>query len=328
MEDLFKKYIHSVLNPDEFSKLSDFLSDKTHDATLNHVVKTMWEKQLSGDKGLPEANKVLIGKIMQSIQMDEIKIAQKKLKFVNLGLRIAAILIMGLLITTAFLFQKSRQPEIPNYVQTISIPMGAKTNFSLPDGSTVWLNSGSTLSFPSRFEKNRPVKLMGEAYFEVVKNGLPFKVSTPYGQVEVTGTSFNVNASEGSGFETTLVSGSVKVTGMDDREVTLLPGQQAKLSGDRIQVQYVETDLFTSWKEGRLIFRKEYLPAVAERLGQWYNVKIELDDDPRLQKIWYTGTLEMESFPEVLDLLKVTASIDYTYNEKTRIIKITYKPRK
>jgi transmembrane sensor len=325
MEDLFKKYIHSVLNPDEFSKLSDFLSDKTHDAAVNHEVKTLWEKQLSSGGALPETNKVLIGKIMQAIQMEEMKVAQKKIRIIHWGLRIAAVLIIGLLISTVFLFQKSRQTEIPGYVQTISIPMGAKTSFTLPDGSKVWLNSGSTLSFPSRFEENRPVTLAGEAFFEVVKNGLPFKVSTPYGHVEVMGTSFNVNATEGSDFETTLVSGSVKVTGKDEREVTLVPGQQARLSGNRMQVQQVETELFTSWIEGKLIFRKEYLPAVVKRLERWYNVKIELSDDTRLQKIWYTGTLEMESFPEVLDLLKVTASIDYTYNENTRIIKITYK---
>jgi len=64
---------------------------------------------------------------------------------------------------------------------------------------------------------------------------------------------------------------------------------------------------------------------VARRLERWYNVKIELDKDPRLNKIHYTGTLEMESFSEVLELLKITASINYSYNDKTRVIRITHR---
>jgi ferric-dicitrate binding protein FerR (iron transport regulator) len=92
-------------------------------------------------------------------------------------------------------------------------------------------------------------------------------------------------------------------------------------------VSEVQTDLFTSWKEGKLIFRDEELPLVAKRLERWYNVKIELEEDSRLASLRYNGTLEMESFSEVLQLLKVTAPIDYSYNEKTRTIKITYKQR-
>jgi hypothetical protein len=64
---------------------------------------------------------------------------------------------------------------------------------------------------------------------------------------------------------------------------------------------------------------------VAKRLERWYNVNIELTDDKRLSEIWYSGTIEMESFSEVLELLKITAPIDYTYNQKTRTINIFYK---
>ena len=89
----------------------------------------------------------------------------------------------------------------------------------------------------------------------------------------------------------------------------------------------VETEIFTSWKDGQLIFRKEYLPVVAHRLEKWYNVKIELEEDKRLNDIWFTGTLEMETFSEVMELLKVTSPIDYSYNEKTRTIRIKYKQK-
>jgi len=144
--------------------------------------------------------------------------------------------------------------------------------------------------------------------------------------VEVQGTSFDVKAFANEGFQATLVEGSVKVKGKNNNnEVTLQPGQQANISGNVINVGDVETELFTSWKDGKLIFRDEQLPSVAKRLERWYNVKIELSGDKRLTEIRYNGTLEMESFSEVLQLLKVTAPIDYFYNEKNRTIKITYK---
>lgn len=242
---------------------------------------------------------------------------------------VAAAFLLGALLTVALI--KTLVPETLQTVQMQKVitPHGAKTNFQLPDGSIVWLNSGSELSFPSAFGETRPVTLTGEAFFEVGKSAEPFIVSTLYGKVEVQGTSFDVKAFPDEGLQATLVDGAVKVKGINSgKEVALRPGQQANFSGGKMAVSKVQTDLFTSWKEGKLIFRDEQLPLVAKRLERWYNVKIELAGDSRLSEIRYNGTLEMESFSEVLQLLKVTAPIDYTYNEKTRTIKITYKQQR
>lgn len=239
---------------------------------------------------------------------------------------IAAAFILGILLTTLVITKYYQKSTLTAQLENIVTPYGAKTNIQLPDGSIVWLNSGSTLSFPLQFGSQRPVTLNGEAFFKVVKSDKPFIVSTLYGDVKVQGTSFNVMAFNEEIFQATLVEGSVKVkekyTG---NEVTLSPGQQASISKKEIDVERVETDLFTSWKDGKLIFRNEHLPLVAKRLERWYNVQIELAEDKRLSDINYTGTIEMESFSEVLQLLKVTAHIDYSYNEKTRTIKIFYK---
>ncbi|MCD6354786.1 MAG: FecR family protein [Prolixibacteraceae bacterium] len=241
---------------------------------------------------------------------------------------IAAAFIVGVLFTTAVITKYFLPGEQLAQIQNITTPYGAKTKIELPDGSSVWLNSGSTLSYPSKFNKTRPVTLTGEAFFEVEKNGKPFIVSTNYGEVEVKGTSFDVKAFERENFQTTLVTGSVLIREKDSKnEVTLRPGQQVNLLNKQLKIKNVETDLFTSWKDGKLIFRKEYLPTVIKRLARWYNVKIILANDKRLSNIWYSGTLEMESFSEVLELLKITAPIDYTYNEKTRTINITYKQK-
>ncbi len=235
----------------------------------------------------------------------------------------AAIFILGIVLT--FLITEIQKPPTHSFIQNVSTPLGAKTNLKLPDGSVVWLNSGSTLSYPSEFKDIRSVNLSGEAFFDVKKEQKPFIIFTEYGHVEVKGTSFNIRAFKNEIFETTLVSGIVSITEKNtQKNITLHPGQQADIFNSEIRIKDVETDLYTSWKEGKLIFRQEYLPSAVKRLERWYNVTIELDDDPRLSKIWYSGTLEMESFSEVLELLKVTAPISYQYNEKTRTILISY----
>jgi transmembrane sensor len=327
MDQLLRKYLNSVLNPDEFPKVSDFLADKNNEAVIYKLLKPFWDKEMLEDpQEIQTPNPELRNKILQAILIDDRKAMQRKLVVNSLILRIAAILVIGLLISTAFFFRKStHEPDVAE-LQTVCTPYGAKTHFKLPDGTLVWLNSGSTISFQSNFGKTRLVDLKGEAFFEVVKNGNPFIVSTQYGDVKVMGTTFNVAAFAGENFQTTLVTGIVDVTDKQTgKEVFLHPGQQAGINGTELKVKDVDTEMFSSWKEGKLIFRNEYLPAVTKRLERWYNVKIDLANDKRLSEISYTGVLEMEPFSEVLQLLKVTAPIDYVYNEKTRTIRIQYK---
>jgi ferric-dicitrate binding protein FerR (iron transport regulator) len=327
MKHLLKKYFHSVLNPEEFSRISDFLEDTKNDKVISGFIQPFWEANVLEDPNHEEPNPELKEKILQSVQQEENKSLKRKVKLLDFRLRIAAILVIGLIVSQIFTFRKASSDDpYKSELQTISTPYGAKANFKLPDGSLVWLNSGSTLSFQSGARTNRLVKLNGEAFFEVQKTGNPFIVTTNFGEIEVRGTFFNVNAFSGENFQTTLVQGAVTVkTNNGTKAIKLNPGQQAELEGKDLIVKNVETDLFDSWKYGKLIFRNEYLPVVAKRLERWYNVKIELANDKRLSEISYTGTLEMETFSEVLQLLRITAPINYSYDEKTRIIKITYR---
>jgi transmembrane sensor len=326
MDQLFRKYLHSVLNPEEYSRLSDFLANKKNEALVYSLMKPFWDKDLRENIEAKEPNPELKNKIIQAILIDDRECIQRKLIKSNLLLRIAAIFVIGLVLSTIYFINKSTHEHYVAELQNISTPFGAKTNFKLPDGSSVWLNSGSSLSFISSFDKTRIVNLKGEAYFEVAKNGMPFHVMTQFGDVEAKGTSFNVNAFANENFQTTLLTGMVVVTdNQTGKAVSLQPGQQARSIGNVLKVNSVETEIFSSWKDGKLIFRNENLPMVTRRLERWYNVKIELAKDKRLSEISYTGILEMESFSEVLQLLKVTAPIDYRYDEHTRTIRIVYK---
>lgn len=327
MDQLFRKYLNSVLNPEEYSKVSDFLTDKNNEAVIYSLLKPFWTQSMHDeDSQVQIPNPELRNKIIQTILLNDRKTEQRKLAAYKLVFRIAAVLVIGLLISTIFFFQKSTNDQSVAEMQTVSTPFGAKTSLKLPDGSLVWLNSGSSISYISSFEKTRGVSLKGEAFFEVAKKDQTFIVSTEFGDVEVKGTSFNVAAYAGENFQATLLTGIVKVKEkLTGREVSIEPGQQVGIYGTDLKVDNVDPEMFSSWKDGKLIFRNEYLPTVTKRLERWYNVKIELSNDKRLSEISYTGVIEMESFSEVLQLLKVTAPIDYIYNEKTRTIRIIYK---
>ena len=237
---------------------------------------------------------------------------------------IAAAFVIGIIITSVVLTSILKIGGLEDNIVEVTAPYGARTNFTLPDGSSVWLNSGSTISYPHKFKKERSVTLLGEAFFDVKKDSKSFIVSTHYGDVEVKGTAFNLKAFANDIFETTLERGFVLVKSKKSkRNVLLKPGMQAVDDQKELKVFQVETELYTSWKDGKLIFRNEYLPDVARKLERWYNIKINIAEDENLSEIWFTGTIEFESISEVLELIKTTSSINYFYNEKTRTITIT-----
>ena len=326
MRKLFSKYLQSTCTPEEFQVITQWMSRKENDSQLSDLMDPFWRDTLLKEPD-GQVHPALWDKIKAAIDEQEKNTLQRKLGVYKWGLRIAAVLVTALVLTNVW--TASQDSHRGNRVQSFSttVPNGARANLTLPDGSEVWLNAGSTLSYSSEFLSKRDIELQGEAYVKVVKSNSPFRVLTPVGQVEVTGTIFNVKAhAEDNQFETTVEEGSVSLhSPLLQQSVMIKAGEHARIMNNQWQLTQVDPELYTSWKDGKIIFRSEQLPDVVKRLERWYNVTIELDDDPRLQKICYTGTLEMESFSEVLELLKLTDAIDFSYNDKTRIIKIKHR---
>ncbi|SHF26472.1 FecR family protein [Mariniphaga anaerophila] len=323
MRSLFRKYYYSVLRPDEFDKFTDSLSDKKNELIISGLMKSLWEARMKDDEITHSANPELWSRIKEAVLLDKQEAIHRKMKFYVWGLRIAAVLVIILLFGNIFFMQKSEQNKLTTELQTITTPYGAKTSFTLPDSSVVWLNSGSTFSYPLNFDKTRAVTLVGEAYFKVEKSNMPFVVSTGYGDVEVKGTSFNVKAyTDDNAFETTLEEGAVvfKASGTTSG-VTLNPGEQMVKAGNGFVTKNVETKYFTSWKDGLLFFNREPFPSFITKLERWYNIKIEYTD-PALDELWYTGTLEMESVSEVMEMISKAAPVTYSFNAKTRVFSI------
>ena len=322
MEKQFTKYLNGTANPEEFSAVLEELCAAESGNKVSLELLKFWKVTLSTAINNKENNR-LLDKIHHRIALEESRTAARRVTLYRNLLKVAAVLITGLIISTSyFYFKPQKQAEIAT-IETVKTPYGARTSFKLPDGSEVWLNSGSAITFPHQYGTVRNVELTGEAYFHVVKDGKPFIVKTGYGKVEVMGTSFDVRAYENENFVTTLVEGSVKVIDRTNQVATLKPGEQSIItSSDKFSMKVVDPNLITSWRQGKLIFVKEPFANVARELERWYNVKIELNGD-RLKRLGYTGTIEMESFSEVLELINTTTPIKTSFNKNTRILKIS-----
>lgn len=165
----------------------------------------------------------------------------------------------------------------------LATPKGGVYAVVLSDGTKVWLNSATTLTFPAVFSGNtRSVKLNGEAYFEVAKNKeKPFYVTFEHSQIKVLGTHFNISSyNDDAAQVVTLMEGSVLVN-RDDKQALLKPGQQAVLSGQHksITVADADVDNAMAWRNNVFIFNDEPLTEVMKKIARWYNVEIQYEGD-------------------------------------------------
>lgn len=208
----------------------------------------------------------------------------------------------------------------------VIIPYGKRSEILLADGTKVWLNAGSRLAFPSKFNgKNREVFLEGEACFKVTENKKqPFIVNAGELNVEVLGTWFNVSAyQEDQVIETVLLEGSVSVQkpsvlGIGLKETVLKPNQKASFNKKLkdIVVQYdPDADIVISWTEGWFQFSGESLKSVLNKLERYYNIEVVLPEHfPSTERI--TGKLDLKDSPqEVLQALADVAKISYRVSE-------------
>ena len=167
---------------------------------------------------------------------------------------------------------------------TLSTAIGEQSPYPLvlADGTKVWLNSNSSITFPTAFNgDSRQVKIIGEAYFEVAHNSSkPFSVKAGNQIVEDIGTVFNINSyGNEPAIRTTLVEGSVRVTANGDAKV-LKPGQRSVVTKNSIFTQDSDSEAETAWVGGRFIFHDEELHGVMRQLARWYNIEVIYDYDP------------------------------------------------
>lgn len=233
----------------------------------------------------------------------------------------------------------------PPVTSEISTRYGSKTNIVLPDGSKVWLNSGSKLTYDKSFGENlREVNLTGEAYFDVVHNATrPFVIHTRAMDIKVLGTEFNVKSyPEESTTEASLIKGSIEVSLLDKRadKIILKPREKLIVSNETMpepgnhqagsknlnsgpifslgHLNYFSLDstiLETSWVNNKLVFEDESFSEVASKMSRWYGVDFEFHDGI-IKNERFTGNFKNESIEEALKAMQITTEFSFRIADK------------
>lgn len=210
----------------------------------------------------------------------------------------------------------------PDSFNTLSTPTGGQYNIVLADGTKVYLNTVSSIKYPTQFNGDqRIVELEGEAYFEVAKNkNKPFIVKSGSQSIEVLGTHFNVHAyTNESVVKTTLLEGSVAVSYKNQKSI-LKPGQQSSISDNfsKIKIKEVDTEAAVAWKNGRFKFDNADLKTVMKQLERWYGIKVEYRGD--VSDVRFNGgTFMNKNLSEVLKVLELS-NIKFKVEGKTIIV--------
>ncbi|UYQ95765.1 FecR domain-containing protein [Chitinophaga horti] len=192
-------------------------------------------------------------------------------------------------------------------MNTLSTPNGRLYHLVLPDGSEVWLNAGSAITFPTSFSGNeRRVSLKGEAYFEIAESASqPFKVQAGASEVQVLGTGFNIMAYENeAAVKTTLVHGSIAVAAGSSSRI-LKPGQQASVTTNGIMVQQADVSQVMAWKNGLFNFENATVKDVMNQLERWYDIEVVYENG--VPDITFGGKMERGlSLSHVMRILEIS----------------------
>ncbi len=237
-------------------------------------------------------------------------------KYIYEFARYAAIIIIASGLTLFIQGKYSGQGKTKQ-MNTVTCPAGQISELVLSDGTKIWLNSESRISYPSNFSgKKRSVRLDGEAYFEVTKDKKsPFIVKTKTMDIKVLGTCFNVYAFEENQFiETTLIEGKVELQNKSGNTITrLTPGELAKYDTNtqKIYLKKVNTQFYSSWREGKITFFNEPLESIVQKLERWYNVKFIFKNE-EIKSYRFSGAiLKYKPLDQVMQIIRLSSPINY-----------------
>lgn len=320
MKEIIEKYLEGRASTGEQMQLLKWIRKKENRIVFNSS-RLGWNKsQRNGP--LPEGSEQSWLNIQDQMLQKSFKRWQYSDK-VNLMVRIAAIFFFVLSFGGGAYIVSTTKPTETWYSE-IEAENGQISKVKLPDGSVVWLNSGSKISYNSLFAaNNRNVKLEGEAYFEVQTNeNLSFVVNSGEIQIKVYGTKFNVEAYPGSeNIDVVLESGKVQLLNSDvaSFQYFLSPGEKASFvkSNHQLNISEVNTSKYTSWKDGILNIYNQPLVEVIKRLEKRYNQEFEYAKE--LKDFPFTFTIKNEPLDEIIRIMEKIAPIK-TKQEKNVIV--------
>ncbi|WP_332455941.1 FecR family protein [Petrimonas sp.] len=310
---LFEKYLRGESTAEETEALIDLIGSEDK-------FKEMLEVELmNADPTIDETiKKRIFGKIRLETTREKSYLSVNWRK----AMQWAAIFLLPVLSAfTVYYFTQRPQRNLQPTV--ITAQKGEKAEVVLPDGSNVWINSGSTLTYDRHFNgKERSVYLQGEAYFEVTENKKrPFIVHTKHITVQALGTSFNVRSYETDSLASAvLLEGKVKVSA-SGHETILSVNERATFDKRKqtLLADRVEALNFIEWKNGNIYFSNQTYDEIARALSRIYNVEIQFAYE-QLRPMRFSGTLGSSGIKNALDILSMTSPMYYEMKDTTIIL--------
>lgn len=308
-QELLKKYIEGNASLEEKEKVISWVkADKKNMSELLAIRKlhdiTLW----------------------QSVEMknDNQKKSNHKTTLIYRITSIAAVLFLLISLSIYILYIKQQIPDV--MMQTIQVPAGQRVELFLTDGTSVWLNAGTTFTFPNNFDrKKREVIIEGEGYFNVEKDeDKPFIVKTSSYDVKVLGTEFNVMAyKQSSFFEVSLIKGGVEISGNNNQDKVILePNTRAYMENDRLQKGIIEHYDYLLWKDGVISFDDEPVDLMVSKLELYFDTRILIENESFKQKK-YTGKFRTkDGIEHILKVFQLKDKFTYEKNDIENTITI------
>jgi ferric-dicitrate binding protein FerR (iron transport regulator) len=324
-KDQFIKYLQGHCTEKEFEEILDWIKEGSTSASGKGMVEELWnEFEPVGGQVESIKYKKILNNIHHQIDLKDrsrlvmgstVKTSSRLLTILT---RVAAILLLPVLSLLLYTTFKEKGSYAENsVVLEVEAPAGSRMNFTLGDGTKVWLNHGSKLKYPYQFDDiKRKVFLTGEAYFVVAHNDkVPFIVETSHIDVKATGTEFNVSAYDDDDMVvTTLVEGKVIVNEKENEGKTkeMFPNQILKYTtGPKKSIlESGNTDKYVAWRNGLLIFKNDPIEDIAKKLAKWYNVEVEITNE-KAKEYTCTATFTDETLAQVLELISMPTPVKF-----------------
>ncbi len=336
IELLMIRYLEKTCTPDERECFLDWLHSCKENEKQYYEMKELYDSRLR----LPDQNGINndiwehLSDRMTYLETPLVREKTPLLKRIPEWVKYAAIIVV--MAGLSYLYVDYNRPVQPEFAVTQMEIHNTKGvhQVTLPDSTKVWLHGGTTITYPEQFlTPAREITLDGEAYFQVESDKKhPFIIHTSLGQIQATGTEFNITAySIDSTVITTLVHGSVDILANNENlPVVMKPGQQSIIyKNSMVRLQKIDPELYVDWKDGIYRFKNEPLERIALQLEKMFGIQISIPSE-KLKHARFNGMFtEEHSLKEVFEIINISSPLTYKINGKNvTLIDKSYKPLK
>jgi ferric-dicitrate binding protein FerR (iron transport regulator) len=317
--DLLSRILTGEANEEEKEEFYHRLGESKAEEELFYEVKSLWLKASvqKANSAVDDEFNILWNRIKQPSSRNSYFIGQRIIRYAAMVL--FALIIGGI---SGYFISKSYLQYADSGIQKNSALKGSVSIVELADGTKIWLNSGSKLTYRvDHKSKQRLAELTGEGYFEIAhREDFPFLVKAGNIVIRDLGTTFNIKAyPEDKTIETSLVDGKADILCVEGNLLAVLkPGESATYSteNNRLSIKHFEGNVLSAWRDGKFVIRDQRLEEIFLDLGRWYDVDIRVESQ-RVRDFRYTGTIKKTTTVlQILKMLKLTAKFNYSIIEK------------